>query len=87
MKYSECVYVVLVTQHAKRMRPIVLLSVACPGLTYIFFFTWSHKRHNFRKRVIEHKMCVNFLYNFRLKIFLILRRIQRGFVINVGGTR
>jgi len=41
-----CVSVVLVTQHAKRMRRMILTSVACLVLSY--FFTLSHKRHDFR---------------------------------------
>jgi hypothetical protein len=64
--YSECVAVALVIQHAKRMRRIILLSAVCLALPY--FSTLSHKRHDFRKNVIEHKMCV-FLYNVCLKHF------------------
>ena len=34
--YSECVSVALVIQHAKRMRRIMLSSVAHPALPYFF---------------------------------------------------
>jgi hypothetical protein len=53
-----CVSVALVIQHAKRMCPIILSSVACLALQY--FSTLSHKRQDFREKVIKHKMCVLF---------------------------
>jgi hypothetical protein len=32
-------------------------------------FPHCHKRHDFRKKIIEHKMCFDFLYNFCLEHF------------------
>ena len=52
----------------------------------VFFQTLSHKRHDFRKIVIEHKMCESvfrFSLKYLSKTFLILERIQRDIVINV----
>ena len=62
IKYSKCVSVALVIQHAKRMRRIVLPSAACPALPY--FSTLSRQRHDFGKSIIAHKICFKFLYNF-----------------------
>jgi hypothetical protein len=41
-------------KHAKRVRR--MSSVACPATPY--FPTLSHKRHDFRKKVIENKASV-----------------------------
>jgi hypothetical protein len=48
------------------MRRIILPSVACLAVTYLF--TLSHKRQEFREKFTEHKMCVlifcrTFLWN------------------------
>jgi len=55
------VFVALIIQHAKRMRRIILSSVACPDLPY--FFTLFHKRHDFQKKFIEYKIVFDFLYH------------------------
>jgi hypothetical protein len=54
--YSECVPVTSVIQHAMRIRPIILSSVACQVVPY--FRTFSHKLHDFReKKFTEDEIC------------------------------
>jgi len=60
--YSEYVFVAVGNYHATHLYPIILLSVACPALQYLS--TLSHKRTIFGKKVLEQKMCFNFLYKF-----------------------
>ena len=51
-----CVFVALVIQHAKRMRRVTLSFVASATLQH--FATLSHKKHDFREQVTEHKKYV-----------------------------
>ena len=60
------VHVALFIQHATRMRHTVTSYVAPQAPPH--FSTLSHKQNDLRKKkVIEHKMCFDVLYNFCLK--------------------
>jgi hypothetical protein len=50
-----CVRVALLIHHVTRMRHIVTSFVV--PLSPQHFSTLSHKRNDFRKQVVEHKMC------------------------------
>jgi hypothetical protein len=66
--YSECVSVALVIRHAKRMRRIILSSVACPVVPY--FTTLSQKTAWLKKKTKTYwkeNVCFDFFYNFSLK--------------------
>jgi len=75
--YSKYVPVVLGMQQAMRMRHIVICGLS--DLSY--FATLSPKRHDFRKKVIEHNMCVMVVSTNLSQTFLILRRIQRDITV------
>jgi len=70
---SECVSVALESQHTMRMHRIIVLPVASLALQY--FSTFCHKRHNFRKQFIEHKIYFLIFSTNAPKAFLIVRRI------------
>jgi hypothetical protein len=55
----------------------------CTCLAVSHFFKLSRKWHDFQEKIIEHKMCVDFLYNIFSETFLILRRRIRDIIINV----
>jgi len=57
----------------------LLLSVTCPALQY--FSILSHKLHDLKKKVIEHKMRVLIFPTKMCETFHILRRIQRNAAI------
>jgi len=62
------VFVILIIQHAKHMRRIILSSsVAIQAAPY--FSTLPHKRHDYRKKAFGHIMCFDFLYDCCLKHF------------------
>jgi len=75
------VFLALDIQHAMRMGRIILPPVACPALQY--FSTLSHKRHDFHKTVIEHKIRVLIVPTILSETFLILKRTERNLIINV----
>jgi len=85
--YSECVYVALVIQHAKRMRRCIMSHVASLDLPH--FPPLSHKRHDFffggggGDMSTGHNMRdADFSTPF-FNTFHILQTIQRAITINV----
>ena len=75
--------VVLVIQHAKRMRRVILPYVSCPAIPY--FPTLSHKLHDFRKKKKSYSTrSAGFWFSLQLlsETFLITRRIERD-IVNV----
>ena len=66
IKYSECVSVALIIQHAKRMHRIILLAEAF--LTLHIFPHYLINGTSFGKKLLKIK-CFVFLYNYCLKHF------------------
>jgi hypothetical protein len=80
MKYSDCVSVVVI-QPAMRMCHIILSSVACPSLPYVY--TLFHKGTIFRKEVSGHQICVLIFSTTFVETFLLLIRIERDIITNI----
>ena len=64
-----CVSIALVISRARRMRLIVLSSVACLALP--FFFASAR----FSEKKVEHNMCILIFSTILFETFLIRRRI------------
>jgi hypothetical protein len=76
-----CVSVALVIRHAMRIRCIIFSSVAYPATQY--FSALCQKWQDFRRNVIEHKMCLFIFFITVSGIFPIVRTIQLDIVINL----
>jgi hypothetical protein len=62
-------------------RAAILPSAA--SLVSSDFSTVSYKRHGFREKLFEHKMCVFILSTILFETLLIVRRILQDIVINM----
>ena len=79
-KYSECPSVASVIHGEMRVRQIIL-SCGLSGSTIFFFFSkLSHKGHDFKKNVPEHKMCVLIFSTSVSEIFFNPRRTERDII-------
>ena len=70
-----------ITVETKLISPPTYIVICRLTLTY--FSTLYNKRHDFRRKVIEHELCFDILYKFLYEIFHILRRIKRDIILNV----
>ena len=81
----KCVSVALDSQHTMRMHRIIVLSVASLALEYSS--TFSHKRSDFRKEFVEHKICFLIFCTNAPKTFLIVRRTEQDIIIKYTGLQ
>jgi len=75
--YPECVILALYIQHAMRMRHII-----CGLSGFTVSFHTSHKGKDFRKEVIQHKMCA-FIFSTPLSETRFILRIERHMIKNI----
>jgi hypothetical protein len=81
---SVCVCILAsVIQHAKRIFSAQHYIAICDLSGCTIFSKLSHKRHDFRKTIIEHKMCILIFSTTLSEIFLILRIILRDIIKNI----
>jgi hypothetical protein len=73
-------FVALVIQHAMHMHHIVIRGLPHSA---IFFHIILHMARYSKKKVIENKMCFDFLYIFFSETLLILRRTDRDMIKTV----
>jgi len=73
--YSECMSVALVIQHAKLMRRVVLSCGLYGPPIFFYVISWM-ARFSGGKKVIEHKMCCDFLYNVCVPCFSLLEEVS-----------
>jgi hypothetical protein len=71
-----CAFVAFGFHYALRMRHTVICGLPCSTV----FFPFSHKRHDFRKKVTEYKMCVSIFSTKFFETFPILRRNERDMI-------
>ena len=75
-------FVGFVIRHAMRMHRTLWLCVASPAVQY--FSTLSHKRQDFRKKMLlDIKYMFSFPLQFLSEKFLVFRRFHRGTIIHV----
>ena len=77
--YSESVSVAQLSSTKRACT--VLSSVASLAVPY--FSTLSYTRYDFRKKCIEHKLCVFILSTASVRKILILRRTERDMIITI----
>ena len=83
--WSNWLYHIILSSVVYLAVPYYIVFCGLSGCTILYCLLWSvWLYHIFPQSLIkniEHKMCSDFLYRFFQKMFLILRRIQRYFIL------